>query len=394
MILQYAKYISNTKIYNSKEEIDTSKLRVWMEVDLSKFKHNISIIKDLIDKDVEILAVIKADAYGCGANVVGNYFESIGIKHFAVACIDEAIALRKSGIEGEIIILGWTNPVQKEDLIKYDLCQTIVDKSYANEINDLNGLVKGYVKINTGMNRLGEPKEHLEEIKEIYKLKNIKVEGIFSHLCRADSHLDEDIEFTKNQIKNFDYVLGELKSSNIEVGKAHLLNSFGILNFREKQYDLVRPGIILYGLPTEPLDNSLEKLGFKVPISLRCKVAMVKEIHAGDSVGYGNNFCAKSDMKIATITIGYADGLSRLTSKKNLKVLVNGKFAVEIGNICMDQMMIDVTGIDVKSGDTVTLIGQDKDKYLPINQISILSDTIVNETICSFGKRIKRLYHL
>lgn len=386
------------KIYKSKDEIDISKLRAWMEIDLSKFKNNLNIIKDLLNDDVDIIAIVKADAYGCGACVIGNYLQSLGVKHFAVASIDEAITLRKSGVKGEIIILGWTPPCQKEDLIKYNLCQTLVDNNYAKQLNDLDGIVRGYVKINTGMNRLGEPKEHLNQIKEMYALNNIKIEGIFSHLCRSDSNLEEDILFTKKQIDNFNYILNNLKSSNIDVGKVHLQNSYGIINYSDLHYNLARPGIILYGVGSEPLDHTLDKiknkLKFELPISLRCKVAMVKEIHRGDSVGYGNNFSADDDMKVATITIGYADGLSRLVSKKDLKVLVNGKFAREIGNVCMDQTMIDVTGIDVKAGDVVTLIGKDKDKYLPINQISLLSDTIINETLCSFNQRVNRLYHL
>lgn len=388
----------DTVVYNKKSDIDTSKLRAWVEIDLSKFKHNIEVIKKLLSNDSEIIAVVKSEAYGHGALIVSRYLESIGIKTLAVACIEEAIQLREGGIESEIIILGWTPICQKEDLIKYDLCQNIVNKEYAEELNNSPGIIRGYVKVDTGMNRLGENKDDLESIKKIYRMENIKVEGIFSHLSRSDSNLKEDIAFTEEQVRSFDYIINELKKSNIEVGKTHIQNSYAIVCYKNLNYDMVRPGIILYGVSSQSEDDLLDKLPnglkFKAPLSLRCKVSMVKDIKPGQSIGYGNNFTATSEMKVATITIGYADGLSRLISKKGLKVLVNGEFAVQIGNVCMDQMMIDVTGIDVKSGDIVTLIGEDTGKYLPVNQISLLNETITNETLSVIGSRVKRIYHI
>ena len=352
-----------TKIYNSQAEIDTSKLRAWVEIDLSKFKHNIEVIKELLHDDVQIVGVVKANAYGHGDVVVAKYFESLGIKYFAVACIEEAIKLREGGIKGDIIILGWTPSCQKDDLIKYDLCQTLANEAYAEELSKLPGTVRGYVKLNTGMNRLGEPKEHMDLIEKIYTLDNIKVEGIFSHLSRSDSKLEADIVFTKQQIANFDYVINKLKADGFELGNVHLQNSYGIVTYRDLHYDLARPGIILYGVPSDPLDDTLDNLPngmkFEAPLSLRCKVAMVKDV-----------------------------------TKKDMKVLVNGKYARQIGNVCMDQMMIDVSGIDVKEGDTVTLIGQEGDNYLSVNQISLLSNTITNETLSVIGERVKRVYHL
>lgn len=386
------------KIYNNKNEIDTSNFRAWAEIDLSKLKHNVEVIRKLLHDDVDIIGVVKANAYGHGDIVVSKYLESIGVKHFAVAFIEEAIKLRKSGIKGEIIILGWTPCCRKDELIKYDLCQTLVSEEYAEELNKLPGVVKGYIKLNTGMNRLGEPKEHLDLIKKMFDLDNIQIEGIFSHLSRSDSNLEVDIEFTKQQISNFDFILNKLKEDGYKPKNIHLQNSYGIVTYRDLHYNLVRPGIILYGVPSDPLDDTLNHLAdnmkFEAPLSLRCKVAMVKEITQGESVGYGNNYTATEHVKVATITIGYADGLSRLISKKDMKVLVNGKFAKQIGNVCMDQMMIDVSGIDVYEGDIVTLIGQDGDNYLPVNQISLLSNTITNETLSVIGERVNRVYHL
>lgn len=386
------------KIYNNRDEIDTSKLRAFAEINLSNFKHNIDVISKMLDENCKIVGVVKANAYGHGAVEVASYFESIGVKHFAVACISEGIELREGNIKGEIIVLGYTPICQKDELIKYNLTQTLVNSKYAKELSELPGTVKCHIALNTGMNRIGESRENLEDIKLIYNLKNIEITGIFSHLCRADSKAEEDILFTRNQIENFDYIIDKLEKENLNLGDVHLQNSYGITSYREIHRDLARPGIILYGVPCDPCDNILNKLPeneqFKPTMSLRCRVAMVKEVDAGENIGYGNNFTTPTPMKIATITIGYADGFSRAVSKKDFKVLINGQYGRIIGNVCMDQTMVDVTNIDdVKEGDIVTLFGQDGQHYLPVNQLSRLSGTITNETLSCIGSRVERVYH-
>ena len=387
------------RIYKSREEIDTSKLRAFAEINLTNFKHNINVIKNMLNDDCDIVGVVKANAYGHGSVEVASYFESIGIKYFAVACISEGIELRENNIKGEIIILGYTPVCQKDELIKYDLTQALVNSDYAKELSELPGVVKCHVALNTGMNRIGENRDHLEDIKSIYEMKNLNVTGIFSHLCRADSESEEDILFTRKQIDNFDYIISKLKEDELKLGKIHLQNSYGITSYREIHRDLARPGIILYGVPCDPCDEILCKLPkeeqFKPTMSLRCKVAMVKNVAAGENIGYGNNFITPEPMKIATITIGYADGFSRAVSKKDFKVLVNGQYGRIIGNVCMDQTMIDASNIDnIKEGDIVTLFGQDGDYYLPVNQLSRLSGTITNETLSCIGSRVERVYHL
>lgn len=387
------------KIHKSKNDIDTSRLRAFAEINLSNFKHNINVISSMLDDECEIVAIVKANAYGHGAVEVATYFESIGIKYFAVACISEAIELRNAGINGEIIILGYTPICQKNDLIRYDLTQALISEEYAQKLNELPGIVKGHLALNTGMNRIGESRQNLDKIKKIYTLKNINITGIFSHLCRADSIKEEDILFTRKQIENFDYIIEKLKEDKIDLGEVHLQNSYGITTYREIHRDLARPGIILYGVPCDPCDTILCKLPeqeqFKPTMSLRCKVAMVKDVPAGENIGYGNNFTTPKPMKIATITIGYADGFSRAVSKKDYKVLVNGQYGRIIGNVCMDQTMIDVSDIDdVKEGDIVTLFGEDGGNYIPVNQLSQLSGTITNETLSCIGSRVERVYHL
>ena len=205
------------KIYKSREAIDTSKLRAFAEINLTNFKHNIEVIKNMLDDNCEIVGVVKANAYGHGAVEVASYFESIGIKHFAVACISEGIELRNGDIKGEIIVLGYTPICQKDDLIKYDLTQALVNSQYAKELSELAGVVKCHVALNTGMNRIGENREHMQEIESIYKMKNLSITGIFSHLCRADSEEEEDILFTKKQIENFDYIIDKLKKDEFDL---------------------------------------------------------------------------------------------------------------------------------------------------------------------------------
>lgn len=386
------------KIYNRRDEIDTSKLRAFAEINLTNFKHNIDVISNMLDENCEIIGIVKANAYGHGAVEVASYFESIGIKYLAVACISEAIELREGNIKGEIIVLGYTPVCQKEELIKYNLTQTLVNSEYAKNLSELPGTVKCHVALNTGMNRIGENRDNLEDIKSIFNLSNIKIMGIFSHLCRADSEAEEDILFTRKQIENFDYIIDELESEKLNLGKVHLQNSYGIASYREIHRDLARPGIILYGVPCDPCDTILSKLPekeqLKPTMSLRCRVAMVKEVDSGENIGYGNNFTTSKPMKIATITIGYADGFSRAVSKKDFKVLINGQYGTIVGNVCMDQTMVDVTDVDdVKEGDIVTLFGQDGEFYLPVNQLSRLSGTITNETLSCIGNRVERVYH-
>ena len=277
-----------SKIYKNRDEIDTSRLRAFAEINLTNFKHNIDVINNMLDDDCEIVGVVKANAYGHGAVQVASYFESIGIKHFAVACISEAIELRKSNIKGEIIILGYTPVCQKDELIKYDLTQALIDSKYAQELSELPGVVKCHVALNTGMNRIGENRDNIENIKSIYKMKNLDITGIFSHLCRADSEAEEDILFTRKQIENFDYIIEKLKEDKIDLGEVHLQNSYGITTYREIHRDLARPGIILYGVPCDPSDEILCKLPeneqFRPTMSLRCKVAMVKDVPAGENI--------------------------------------------------------------------------------------------------------------
>ena len=246
----------------------------------------------------------------------------------------------------EIIVLSWTPVSEKETLIKNNLTQTLIDYEYAKKLNDQPGKVKSHIKIDSGMNRFGLKIKDIEKIKEIYRMKNLNVLGIFSHLCRVREFGDEPNNFTRFQINTFDEIVEKMEKGGIKVGLKHIMNSFGILRFNNKKYDLVRPGLLIYGLSPDPnnkeIDKLLEKNNFKPVISLKCKVMTIKEIEKGDKVGYNSIFIAEEKTKIATISIGYADGLSFISSRNNFRVLIKGLLCPIIGNVCMDITIVKI----------------------------------------------------
>lgn len=378
---------------NNKIDKKYDDLRAYREINLSNLEHNLHQIKSLLNNDCKIMAVVKADAYAHGAVEVSSYLQSLGVKYFAVACIDEAIELRKANINGEILVLGYTPISRKMDLINFDICQTVVDLGYAKDLCEMDGVVKVHIKLDTGMNRLGIRNDDLEFLVDIYNNKRLKINGTFSHLSRADSMLKEDVKFTIGQIEKFYQMIDILEKSNVDVGKIHLQSSYGITNYKDLRCDLVRPGIILYGVSSSPNDSSLEVLSLKPVLSLKSKVASVKLVNQYETVGYGNNFTATKQSKIAIVTIGYADGYSRGLSKRNFKVLIKGKEANIIGNICMDQMIVDISDINnVNIGETVTLIGRDGDEFISVDRISEANNTINNETLTNISKRVSKIY--
>ena len=392
---------SSSKIYSSKDEIEFDKLRCWLEINLSNLKNNIESIRSIISDNLDIISVVKANGYGLGAVNIAKYLSSIGIKYFAVATLEEALDLRFSGIDKEIIILSWTPPSQKETLIKYNLTQTLVNYEYAKKLNDLPGVLKCHIKIDTGMNRFGQKIKDIEKIKEIYKYKNIKVLGIFSHLCRVREFGEEPDNYTKMQIKNFNIIIEQLEKEGINVGLKHIMNSFGILRFNDKKYDLVRPGLLMYGVSPDPnnqeIDKLLEENNFKPVASLKCKVMTVKIIEKGEKVGYNSKFTANERTKIATISIGYADGLSFASSQNKFRVIIKGNLCPVIGNVCMDNTIVKIPfDSNIEEGDIATLFGyvDDQEKYLNHKEFLTKSGAPIGETFSRLGSRITRICHL
>ena len=392
----------SSKFYSSKDEIETEKLRCWLEINLSNLKNNIESIRNIISDNLDIICVVKANGYGLGAVNIAKYLSSIGIKYFAVATLEEALELRNSGVtKEEIIILSWTPQSEKETLIKYNLTQTLIDYEYAKKLNELPGLLKCHIKIDTGMNRYGENYNDIEKIKEMYNFKNLKVLGIFSHLCRVREFGEEPDNYTRMQIENFNMIIEQLEKEGINVGLKHIMNSFGILRFNEKKYDLVRPGLLMYGVSPDPNNEEIDKLlednNFKPVASLKCKVMTVKIIEKGEKVGYNSKYIADEQSKLATISIGYADGLSFASSRNKFRVIIKGHLCPVVGNVCMDNTIVKIPfDSDIKEGDIATLFGyiDNGEEHMNHKEFLTKSGAPIGETFSRLGQRITRVCHL
>lgn len=360
--------------------------RSWVEIDLSQIKRNYELYKKNIPQATSVMAVIKANAYGHGDVEVARTLTSVGVNKWAVSNIEEACKLRQAGIKGEILILGYT-PIEKISVLeKNDITQAILSKEYANQLLKHHCKAKCQFALDTGMNRIGldadEPEKCIETI--YYYSKKLKIEGIFTHLCVADS--DESIanEFTQEQLMKFETVVNGIK--NLKLKYIHCLNSAGGLWKKTKYNSMVRLGIILYGL--KPDNENILPIGIKPAMRWKSVVSMVKNVKSGECIGYGCTFKVKKDMKIATISTGYADGYNRMLSNKG-HVLIEGKNASIVGRICMDQFMVDISDIpEVKIGTEVQLL---TDNY---NADDMAQDigTIGYEVVCNISNRVTRVY--
>ena len=372
--------------------LDTN--RAWIEVNLKNLAHNLREIQKVLSPMTKVMAVVKANAYGHGAVKIATKLNELGIFDFAVATLDEGIELRKNNIKGNILILGYTSIFNLSLVVRYDLIQTIVDEAYALEVMRAmkEQKIKVHVKVNTGMNRLGISYENVEAIKKIYRAKQLDVLGIYSHFCVADSKLTEDISFSNLQKTRFDTLISLLKNDGYNVGKVHLQSSYGILNYKEdSHYDYVRPGIILYGVHSDTDVYKKTDLSLLPVLSIKARVTSLREIEAEETVSYGRCYEALKKEKIATVSIGYADGYPRSLSLQGAKVRINGGYASIIGRICMDQLMIRVSPIlQVKPGDEVLLIGENPE--VTLEEVAKKAGTISNEILSRLGKRLPIIY--
>jgi len=380
---------------NKKKQEKEPYYRVQARVNLSAIRHNLREIRKSIDHDTKLMVIIKADAYGHGAVPLAKAIDdSELVDAYGVAIIEEAIELRNAGIKKPILILGYTPSQQYDLVVANDVSQTIFQYEMAKALSEeairQGKTAKVHIKLDTGMSRIGYPdkKESIEEIKRIVELKNLEIEGIFSHFARAD---ERDKSCTYRQIERFNSFIGLLEKENIFIPIKHISNTAGILEFKDANYNMVRCGIATYGIyPSDEVDK--DKVRLIPAMELKTHVIYVKDVEAGVGISYGATYVTDKKRRIATIPVGYADGYSRNLSNIG-KVIIHGQYAPIVGRICMDQFMVDVSDIpDVKQGDMVTLLGRDQDACISVEELAAWSKSFHYELICTIGKRIPRVY--
>lgn len=369
--------------------------RAWAEVHLDRLKENISAYRKAIGEGPEIMCVVKADCYGHGSPVCSKFLqEQAGIKKFAVSNLMEAAELRENGIKGDILILGYTPPECAALISRYNIIQAVTDVEYAGELaKAASGKVRVHIKLDTGMCRLGlkhrNAEDYIPEIEKICSLEKLSVEGLFTHLSSADSMDGESVAFTKGQVELFNKVCDMAQEKFPYIKERHFMNSAGGIFYPDGKATAARLGIILYGLYP---DRELELPFTPKPVmELKAVVSQVKTVPAGCPVSYGRTFTSKREMKIATVAAGYADGVPRALSNKG-EMIVGGKKAPIIGRVCMDQLLADVTGIDVRPGDTAVIIGESGGVSITADDVAEKCSTIGYEIVCGITKRVPRLY--
>lgn len=367
--------------------------RAWAEINVAHLQHNMREIRRVLPKSCDIMAVVKAQAYGHGGWQIARHLQKLGIGHFAVATLEEGIELRKKGVRGEILILGYTHESHIRQITRYRLTQTVVDAKHAKKLNDCNVKILVHIKIDTGMGRLGEPYKNIEEIASMYLYRNLYVRGTFTHLNVADSLEEPDVIYTKNQITHFQKVIEQLRAKGIDPQKLHVQSSYGVFNYSELDYDYARIGIALYGLLSRKGDKVKTSMELRPVLSLKARVVQLKYVEKGASVGYGRAYTADRNGKIAIVSIGYADGMPRLLSQTSASCLIKGKRVPIIGSVCMDQLIVDISDMeDVAQGDIVTLIGMDQTERISAEEMAGHCNTITNELVSRLGERVKKVY--
>ncbi|UTJ05714.1 alanine racemase [Arcobacter roscoffensis] len=366
---------------------------VWAEINLDNLANNISEVRRVTKPNTKISAVIKADGYGHGAVAIAQTLLENGADRFAVATLSEAIQLRKEFKETQIMVLGYTLEHLAKEVIQNNIIQTIYSLEQAQEFSkvakQLNKNIVVHIKIDSGMNRLGMlcSEDTVQTVLQISKLENLVIEGIYTHFAAAD---ELDKTYTKTQVEKFSKIVEQIEQKGLSIPIKHVSNSAAIIDMPEFNFDMVRAGIMLYGLyPSQSVNH--ERVNLKEVMCLKAKIAQVKEIEAGSGISYGLTYKCEHKTKIATLPIGYADGYTRMLSNK-AKVLVKNKIVPVLGNICMDQCIIDVTNLDVKMGEEVVLYGGNNKDGISIDSVAKLLNTINYEIVCMVDKRVPRVY--
>ena len=367
----------------------------WVEVNLNNLEYNVNSIKKHVGEGVELVGVVKADGYGCGAVRVSEKLRSLGVHWFATASLGEAVQLKTHGFTyDEVIILGLSSAINAEEIVRYDVIPAFDSYEFAKALSEegkrQGKVARGIIAFDTGMGRIGyrPDDDYVSEIKKMDELENFEYIGMFSHMSDADN---TDKEYSYYQLDNYKTFVDTLEQNGIDMKVKSFSNSASVIDLPETYYTHIRPGIILYGHYSMDELNK-DKVPIKKVMQVKANIMKIKEVDEGDSVGYGRRFRAGRRSKIATCNVGYADGYPRPWSQ-HARVIVNGVYAPVAGNICMDQFMIDVTDVpDVKVGDEVILMGSCGDLEITAEEIGQATGTIHNEIIAAFGQRLPRVY--
>ncbi len=364
-----------------------------VEVDLSALGHNFKQVRQLVGRKRKILAVVKADAYGHGAIQVSRELIAAGAYMLAVATAAEGIRLRQAGIEVPVLVLLGLLDSSPKQLMRHDLTPVVYTASSAEKLDEAarqaGKRIKVHVELDTGMGRLGFPwKPGLEIIQRVMGLTGLEIEGLFTHFAEADA---QDKSFTKLQLSRFEGLAARLKDRGIEIPLLHAANSAAIIDFYPAYFNLVRPGIMLYGImPDEALRP---KLTLKPVMRVKTKIIQLKKVPAGHSISYGRTYITSAESVIATLPIGYAAGYSRALSNRG-RALIGGVRVPVVGRVCMDMSLVDVTHLpEVKVGDEVLLWGDNDTGFLSLGEVAAWADTIAYELLCSVGRSLPRLYY-
>ena len=360
------------------------------EIDLNAIRHNLEIVSHIVKDDIKILGVVKADAYGHGMEEVSKAIVDY-VDYFGVASLDEAAALRRIGIKKPILAVGAILPEEVEGVLKFNVIQAVSDLDIPRRLSRLgqarNKKIKVHVKVDTGMGRLGFwHEEAVDFIKKIAGLKNIIIDGIFTHFPNAEA----DRVFTYSQIRNFKRLVEKLWDNNIYIPLKHTANSMALIDFKDSHMNMVRPGLMMYGI--YPKETLMKNILLRPALTLKTKITYLKSIPKGRSISYGMTYVTPRPTKIATIPVGYGDGYSRHFSNK-AHVLIRGSRCPIVGRVCMDMCMVDVGHLkNVKVGDDVILIGAQGNEIIRAEELAGLINTIPYEVLCNIGRRVPRIY--
>lgn len=375
--------------------------RTWAEIDLDALARDFQAVREAANPQAKVCCVVKADAYGHGAVRIAREFEGLGADWFAVSNLEEALQLRLGGIQKPILVLGYTPPEEAAALSNHHISQCVYSLDYARDLSraaeEAGATVNIHVKIDTGMSRLGfyyqdisRDEATVQEVKAACQLPGLHPEGIFTHFAVSDEGKAGDA-FTMQQFGCFKEMIEALLREDIDFEVRHCANSAAVFDYPLSHLDMVRAGIVIYGLyPSEELRH---KPDLTPVLSLRSVVSHVKTVKPGATISYGRKFTAQKEMKVATVPVGYADGYPRILSAKGAQVLIGGKRCPILGRVCMDQLMADVSALpDVKVGDMVTLIGRDGEEAITADELASLEGSINYEVVCGLSKRVPRVY--